>query len=146
MKHEIELLSWMDRPVLVLLNQIGGDAHSNTEAWRARLQAFGGVRGGLPLDAFSRTSVAESLVLERAAELLDGSKRDAMGALLAAWNARNLRIFEASVDAIAEYLAGIAMDREPIVVGRSGETSWLRERLSDLRALARADRERSMGA
>jgi hypothetical protein len=67
----------------------------------------------------------------------------AMERLLGAWNERNLGIFEASVEAIAEYLAAIAADREPIGPPTS---SWLAGRLSDLRALSRVDRERAMGA
>jgi hypothetical protein len=144
MKHELELLSWMSRPVLVLLNQVGPpDAAATAERWRSHLAAFPVVRGVLPLDAFSRAWVEESLVLERVAGLLDGDKRAAMERLLGAWNERNLAIFDAAVDAIAQYLAGIAVDREPIGTAPS---SWLGGRLADLRALSRVDRERAMGA
>jgi len=52
-------------------------------------------------------------------------------------------IFDASVDAIAQHLADIAVDREPLGTASS---SWLAGRLSDLRALSRVDRERAMGA
>jgi hypothetical protein len=143
---ELELLSWMDRPVLVLLNQLGGDdAGGMAERWRQHLAAFPLVQDVLSLDAFSRAWVEESLVLERIARLLEGDKRTAMRALLQAWNARNVGVLDASIDAIAQYLAGIAVDREPIGPARAG-ASWMGERLSDLRALSRADRERAMGA
>jgi Domain of unknown function (DUF3482)/50S ribosome-binding GTPase len=146
MPHELELLAWMRRPVLVLLNQVGADGAGGTaEAWRRRLASFEVVRGVLALDAFSRTWVEEALVLERVEVLLDGDKRAAMARLRRAWDARNLAVFEGAVAAVAAYLAAIATDREPIGPA-SGRTSWLDARLSDLRALSRVDRERAMGA
>jgi hypothetical protein len=147
MQHELELLSWMGRPVLVVLNQVGvGDPSRTVERWRTHLASFEVVRGVLSLDAFSRAWVEESLLLERVVSLLDGEKRTAMVHLLRAWNDRNVRIFDASIDAIAQYLAGIAVDRQPIGPPSGAGASWMRERLSDLRALSRADRERAMGA
>lgn len=146
LKHELELLSWMDRPVLVVLNQVGvADTARTTERWRAYLAPFAVVRGVLSLDAFSRAWVEESLVLERVVDLLEGDKRAAMVSLLQAWNARNLRTFDESIAAMAEYLAGIAVDRQPL--GSAANVSWIRERVSDLRAVfSRVDRERAMGA
>jgi len=145
--HELELLSWMGRPVLVVLNQVEvQDTGGMVERWRSHLARFDVVRGVLPLDAFSRAWVEESLVLERVAGLLDGDKRAAMGRLLGAWNDRNLRVFDASVETIAQYLAAIGVDREPVGSASSAGASWMRERLSDLRALSSADRERAMGA
>ena len=145
--HELELLSWMNRPVLVLLNQVGADgAGSALEHWRNHFTSFGVVRGVLSLDAFSRTWVEESVVLERVVGLLDGEKREAMARLVQAWDERNLQVFDAATDAVASYLAGIAVDREPIRSASKPGTSWMGERLSDLRALSGADREHAMGA
>ena len=143
MKHELELLGWMRRPVLIVLNQVAGSDAATVERWRAHLAAFPVVRGVLPLDAFSRAWVEESLLLERVAELLEGDRRAAMERLLRAWNERNIGIFDAAVEAIAQYLADIAVDRQPL---GDGSSSWLSGRLSDLRALSRSDRERAMGA
>ena len=144
---ELELLSWMNRPVLVLLNQVGADdAGATIERWRRHLASFGIVRGVLSLDAFSRAWVEESVVLERVLDLLEGEKRTAMTGLLRAWNDRNRRVFDASIEAIASYLAELAAARQPIGSSSSAGASWIRERLSDLRALSRVDRERAMGA
>jgi hypothetical protein len=146
MPLELELLSWMGRPVLVLLNQVGvDDAGRALERWRSHLASSRVVRGVLSLDAFSRAWVEEGLVLERVVPLLEGDKRTAMAALLRAWHARNLGVLDAAIDAVAQYLAGIAVDREPIGSAGAG-ASWMRERLSDLRALSRVDRERATGA
>ncbi|MGH7388510.1 MAG: DUF3482 domain-containing protein, partial [Candidatus Rokuibacteriota bacterium] len=125
---------------------IGDGARRAVERWQRHLAPFEVVRGVLSLDAFSRTWVEESVLLERVASLLDGAKRTAMVGLVRAWDDRNLRVFDASVDALAQYLAGIAADREPIGPPSSAAASWLRERVADLRALSRVDRERAMGA
>jgi GTPase SAR1 family protein len=146
-KHELELLSWMNRPVLVVLNQVGTDGASGTvEQWRTHLASFEVVRGVLSLDAFSRAWVEESLVLERVVGFLDGEKRSAMVRLLRAWNDRNLVVFDAAIDAMTQYLAGIAVDREPIGSPSGAGVSWISERFTDLTALSRVNRERAMGA
>jgi hypothetical protein len=144
---ELELLAWMKRPVLVLLNQVGVEDSGRTlERWRAHLASTPVVREVLSLDAFSRAWVEESVVLERVAHLLDGDKRAAMRRLLRAWNDRNVKIFDASTEAIAQYLAALAVEREPIGGPAGQGASWVTERLSDLRALSRVDRERAMRA
>jgi hypothetical protein len=147
LQHELELLSWMGRPVLVVLNQVGTDgAGGSVGEWRTHLASSEVVRDVLSLDAFSRAWVEESLVLERVVGLLEGGKRAAMARLVRAWNDRNLRVFEQSVEAVARYLAEVAADREPIG-SRSGPAgSWMLGRVQDLRALSRVDRERAMGA
>jgi hypothetical protein len=143
---ELEILSWMNRPVLVLLNQMGpGDADMMQERWRQHLAACAIVRGVLSLDAFSRAWVEESLLLDRVTALLQGDKQAAMRRLRSAWDARNLRVFGDCLDVIARYLAEIAADREPLGPPSVG-AGWVRDRLSDLRALSRAERESAMGA
>jgi hypothetical protein len=146
-RHELELLAWMARPVLILLNQVGAATTGGTvEQWRSSLAPFAIVRGVLSLDAFTRAWVEESLVLERVVDLLDGDKRTAMVRLLGAWNERNLRVFDDAVDALARYLAAIAVDRQPIGPPTGPGSTWIRGRLADLRALSPVDREHATGA
>jgi hypothetical protein len=144
---ELELLSWMRRPVLVLLNQVGPDAAGGAAAeWRSHLESSDVVQGVLSLDAFSRAWVEESVVLERVVGLLEGDKRATMVDLVHAWNARNLRVFEQAIDAVALCLADVAVDREPIGPRSGPATSWIGSRLQDLRALSSLDRQRATGA
>lgn len=146
-QHELELLSWMNRPVLVLLNQVGpGDAGATLEHWQRYLAPFEVVRGVLSLDAFSRAWVEESLVLERVVGLLDGERRAAMVRLVRAWNERNLRVFEQASQVMAEYLAEVATDQEPIGSRSGAAGSWILGALRDLRSVSHADRNRAMRA
>jgi hypothetical protein len=55
-------------------------------------------------------------------------------------------VFEEAVDAIAQYLAGVAIDREPIGPRAEGPQTRLRALLHDLRAFSGVDRQRATGA
>src|SRR5688572_21376855 len=64
-ESEMQILEWIGKPLLVLLNQLGPprDAaadREDTERWRAHLGRFKGLRGVLPFDAFARCWVLES--------------------------------------------------------------------------------------
>jgi hypothetical protein len=68
-----------------------------------------------------------------------------MDRLVAAWNMRNLRVFEQSIEAMAHYLAEIATDREPI--GTDAPTgSRVIGAIRDLTQLSGIDRQRAMRA
>lgn len=113
---ELELLSWIGTPALVLLNQTGAApaAPEALDRWRSALAAHAVVRDVLPLDAFTRAWVQEDRLLASAAALLEGPARAAMQRLAAAWRARNLALFERSMRALGAFLARAARDREPL--------------------------------
>lgn len=116
---ELDLLAFVGRPVLVLLNQ-AGDAERTAKACRAWSEALAGrpfVAGVHALDAFTRSWVQEGLLLERVGELLPAGKRAAMEGLVAAWNARGLETLARSVGVLAELLDESAADSEPIPAG-----------------------------
>ena len=141
---ELELLTWMDRPVLLLLNQAGGDAKRLENEWSGFAATWPVVRGVLSLDAFSRCWTEEGVLLERVAALLEGSKRDALRSLAVAWNERNLATFRRCCDSIGRYLARAAADRE-IPTG-SGEDPGTLERLAGALKFSTIDKKRAMAA
>ncbi|HKX42092.1 MAG TPA: GTPase domain-containing protein [Burkholderiaceae bacterium] len=117
---EMELLAWVGKPVIVLLNQLGPPRDAALEAadiarWRRHLAAFAPVRDVLPLDAFARCWVQE-LTLLRAIEnvLADGERRARMGRLRAAWQAQRQRAFDAAMRSIATSLARLAHASETL--------------------------------
>ena len=80
---EIELLGWMGKPVMVLLNQLGAPRAADEEAaevarWRAAGRRTPHVRAVLPLDAFARCWVQEATLLDAVEEALPAAKRPAM--------------------------------------------------------------------
>ncbi|MEO5844567.1 MAG: DUF3482 domain-containing protein, partial [Caldimonas sp.] len=116
---EMELLGWIGKPVVVLLNQLGAPRPGDVEAaevarWRAGLSAFGHVRAVLPLDAFARCWVQELTLFAAVETALPEGKRATMARLCAAWRARRVATFDASVQAIAASLARIATMREAV--------------------------------
>jgi hypothetical protein len=83
---ELEILSWIGKPVVLLLNQMGpprDDAAVEEERWRSHLSAHAVVRGALTLDAFARCWVQEGALLRTVAPLLPAPKQAACAGLAA---------------------------------------------------------------
>jgi len=114
--QELEILSWLGRPTLVLLNQVGaGDlAHTLEGEWRGFLQRREEVVDVVVLDAFVRTWVQENRLVDRIVELFAEPARAVMARLAEAWKRRNRDVFERSIRLLSEDLARTATDREPL--------------------------------
>jgi hypothetical protein len=116
---ELEILRWMDKPVLLLLNQTGPPRAPEAEAaeearWARRLAAHVREHAVITMDAFARCWVQEDRLLGAAAALLPPAMHAQAGRLRAAWRARNLEVFNASMRRLARNLAMAAGDRETI--------------------------------
>ena len=137
---ELELLTWLDKPVVVLLNQTGAvaDDEGVLQRWRAATADHPVVKDVMVLDAFTRCWVQECLLLRRVAEVLDGPRHDAMLRLAAAWDARHLATYHAMVQALAEHLARAAADRQPSGSDRA-DVKRAAEKLADRQRLAVRD-------
>jgi hypothetical protein len=146
---ELRILGWLGKPVIVLLNQLGAPQASEAQAvevaqWRAALTPHAFVRAVLPLDAFARCWVQESVLWQAVEDALDPPLRPAMSALHAAWRARRQRTFDDALQVLADFLASAAADREPVddpgLAGRLRD--WVRQTVTgggaDAEAQARA--------
>ena len=116
---EMEALSWIGKPVLVLLNQTGKIKPKNAERkeedrWHAHLKGFSVVKDTLSLDAFARCWVQEGRLLKAVASALRSVKQDAFQAILFEWRHRNLKTFDQSMAAMGRYLSETLEDAEPI--------------------------------
>jgi hypothetical protein len=112
---EMKLLSWIGKPVVVILNQTGTftnpDAEARDEAlWRNGLKEYDVVRDVVGLDAFGRCWVQEGELLELVAPLLPAEKQEIYSILRKAWRRDNLAVFDKAVAAMAQLLAGSVMD------------------------------------
>jgi hypothetical protein len=139
---EMDLLAWVGKPVVVLLNQLGAprpDAEeaADVDAWRRHLADRPEVRAVLPMDAFARCWVQEGVLLSRLVEVLDGEARAAMQRLHAAWQAAGEARFDAAVALLAEGLARAAVDRAPLPEG--GRWRDAGRRLGQLLGLGRTE-------
>ncbi len=109
---ELDLLTWIDRPVLLLLNQTGDTTEALEERWREFAADWPIIGDVIRLDAFTRSWVQESDMLQRVADLLPDNKQRAMLELAQAWNERNLSTYRGSCKQIARFLAEQAIDSE----------------------------------
>jgi hypothetical protein len=119
---EMKILEWLDKPVVVLLNQLGPPRPEDQEQaeqrrWTEYLGRFGIVRDVLALDAFARCWVHEDVFYERVGKLVDATKQAGYARLLAAWKANNLQRFHAASGLGAQMLAGAARDSQAIANG-----------------------------
>ena len=117
---EMDLLAWLGKPVLVLVNQLGepraaADEAAEVQAWRGHLAAWPLVRAVLPLDAFARCWVHEATLWRAVqAALPDSASAQAMGRLATAWAGRRQATFDAAMDELATSLARTALLRAPV--------------------------------
>jgi hypothetical protein len=116
---EMDLLAWVGKPVIVLLNQLGAprpaaEEAADCERWRAALADRRAVRAVLPLDAFARCWVQEGVLLAQVQQVLSGESQAAMQRLHAAWRAAGEARFQAAMQQLADSLARVAADREPV--------------------------------
>ncbi len=133
---EMEILFWVGKPVVVLLNQTGpagGSLFDATEldAWRGHLKQFEIVRAVLTLDAFARCWVQEDTLMESLAPLMEGSKIPTFQQVKRAWTQRNIGVFRDSVRLVSEQLTAALVDgvdvRAETLLERVG---WQREELN----------------
>ena len=155
---EMDLLAWVGKPVLVLLNQLGAprsaaEEAQDVEVWRLHLLRWPGVRAVLPLDAFARCWTDEltlmravTAALRSAAASADngngsgsgsgttadadgGERARAMARLADAWQAQREATFAAAMQTLAASLARTAVAREAV----AADSGWA-ERLRRLGA------------
>ena len=118
---EMEVLGWIGKPVVVLLNQMGPpreDVSKEIARWNG-IGATGLVRATLPLDAFARCWVQEIALLDTVTPLLPPAKARAMADLGAKWAELNRVRFDSSMAVLADYLHRASRDRETVE-----ETDW----------------------
>ncbi|GGH66553.1 hypothetical protein GCM10010975_35500 [Comamonas phosphati] len=115
---EMQILRWLDKPVIVLLNQIGSDTtqeqtQADLQRWRTATQSFADtVREVLVLDAFTRSWWHERRMMQSIAPLLPEGKQPAYRRLLQAREARQQQCEQQSLQALAQQLVATAQLQE----------------------------------
>lgn len=119
MTPEMQILAWIGKPVLLLLNQMGpprpaAEERAEEDRWRSSVTPFPVVHDVLTLDAFARCWVQEDALFRRIAKLIPPEKQAAFDRLVAAWNARSVARFEEAMGELAAQIMAAAQDRETI--------------------------------
>ena len=146
---EMQVLRWVGKPVIVLLNQVGPprdaeDERRDIERWRAHLAPHGIVNDVLAFDAFARCWVQERVLLDAVAAALPAEGRAALARLKEAWERVSVERFHASMRVLAAELGIAARDAEPV----GGEAATTAQKLLRSVGVGRRDadpgRERAM--
>jgi hypothetical protein len=116
---EMNILEWLGKPVVVLLNQMGpprpGAAEgAEQQEWKQHLARFGVVREVLALDAFARCWVHEHVFYEAVAPLVALDKQAGYARLRAAWEAHNRQRYASALRICAEQAAAAARDSQAV--------------------------------
>lgn len=129
---EMQILEWIGKPILVLLNQLGPprpleEEKADVRRWSAHLKDRTSVRDTLVFDAFARCWVQEHVLLEHIAAVLPEEKQPGFKRLAAAWRKRNLETFGSSMEVLARQLAGTSVDSESVPTRKLNDKAraWL---------------------
>jgi hypothetical protein len=125
---EMQILTWIGKPVVVLLNQVGpprpaADERAEVDRWKSAMSAFESVREVLALDAFARCWVQEGVLLRALGSFVPAQKQPAMRRLAALWQRRNIDRFRQSMGVLAQQLLATVHDRQPVAPSSPGERS-----------------------
>ena len=95
---EMQVLGWIAKPVIVLLNQLGPPQQAQAEEsdvrrWADHLAGYSWVRDTLAFDAFARCWVQEHRLLECIGAALPAARQDEFRRIADAWRARNRETF-----------------------------------------------------
>ena len=116
---EMEILTWIGKPVVLLLNQTGPPRAAIEEEleeadWRYHLKRYPVVKTVIGLDAFARCWVQEGELMDLIQPLLPSEKQRLFATLRQAWETRHLGVFHRSMEELAGPLAANALDQVPV--------------------------------
>lgn len=120
---ELEVLGWVGKPVLVILNQGGalvenGHGAARVNEWRSALAAHPVVRSAIDLDGFTRCWLQELTLFEQIGRWLPESSQQRYRGFARQMGQAYVDRFEASASAIADSLIQTAADKV------EQETGW----------------------
>ena len=114
---EMNILQWLGKPVMVLLNQIGQPRPHEEEAleisrWAKHLAVYPVVKTVLPLDAFSRCWVHERVFFAAVSKWIAPEKQAAYARLNQVWTESNEARLEAAMALMAGQITATVQDKE----------------------------------
>ena len=126
LQPELDLLTWLNKPVIMLLNQTGlidPDQQRRLEArWKQHWSSQTVIHDVMSLDAFTRCWVQEGLLWDHIFQTLSQHQRPIMAQISKAWREEQLGTLQKSMSILAHMLVETAKDGEtlfPEAVGQS---------------------------
>lgn len=114
---EMRILEWIGKPVLVLLNQMGEPKSPEAEQaevdrWKNSMSSYPIVSDVLPMDAFARCWVQEFVLFDAIGKALPEELLSTYEGLREVWSRQRRAAYNASIQALADYLTKLANDKE----------------------------------
>ena len=127
LQPELDLLTWLNTPVILLLNQTGlVDPKQQCQLelrWKQQWSSYAVIRDVMSLDAFTRCWVQEGLLWDRIAQVLPEDQQPIMVQLSKAWYEQQLNILQRSMHVIAKMLVETAKDSETLPQEATGQST-----------------------
>ena len=127
LQPELDLLTWLNKPVIMLLNQTGltdpDQQHRLKTRWKQQWSSQAVIHDVMSLDAFTRCWVQEGLLWDRIVQALPETQQPLMVQLSDAWREQQQHTLHQSMSAIAHMLVETAMDGENIPPKNSGQST-----------------------
>lgn len=114
---EMSILTWIGKPVIVLLNQMGKPKTSEAEQtdidrWKDAMKGYPIVRSVLPMDAFARCWVQEYALFDAITKAIPEELQATMDSLCEIWSRQRRAAYNSSIQALTLYLEKLSKDRE----------------------------------
>ena len=114
---EMQILTWINKPVIVLLNQMGQphppeEEAQHLKAWKDALIDYPFVREVLPMDAFARCWVQEVALFEAIGKALPDELQSAFSTLQDTWIRGRRALYTKSIDAMAQHMVNLINSHE----------------------------------
>lgn len=116
---EMQILEWIEKPVIVLLNQMGKPKppeaeQADVDRWTNAMTSYPIVKSVLPMDAFARCWVQEYALFDAISKALPEDLHATFDALREVWSRKRRAAYNASIQAIACYINKLETDHEVV--------------------------------
>ena len=106
---EMQILTWINKPVIILLNQMGEprsakEEKADIQTWREAMKPYPFVKDILPMDAFARCWVQEAALFDAIGRSLPANLHASFETLRDVWVRSRRAIYRSSVDAMSRHL------------------------------------------
>ncbi len=126
LQPELDLLTWLNKPVIILLNQTGlidsTQQHQLELRWKEQWSSQRIICEVTSLDAFTRCWVQEGLLWERISQILPDQQQPIMAQLNREWCDQQQLILQNCMHSIAHMLIETAKDSDTLPEGTAGES------------------------
>ena len=118
---EMQILEWLEKPVIVLLNQLGEPKSAREEnqlvaRWKQALEGFPIVKTVLAMDAFARCWVQEYSLFDAVGDALPDNLKAAFAELKNEWLTGRRAAYDQSTAALSRFMNDRVNDTEVVTV------------------------------